>query len=300
MGRSYVMTLVLAAALIPTVVLADPIPEPVIQIITEAANTGNPATLQSVVDLAKKTNPRSVAEIDALVANLKQQADAARTARLASQGFFEGWAGEGEVGASLTTGTSKDKTLALGIHLTKDGLDWRHKIIGLANYQHSNGNTTAENYLASYEANYKITPRLFALGLLQWEQNRFAGFSRRYTESLGLGYTILDTTQFNWQISGGPALRQTKLITGESESDTSARAGTAFLWNISRTTVFSEELGAYLGGSDNTYFSTTALTTKIMGDVSARASFNISSESNPPPGIDSTNTITRFTLVYSF
>lgn len=300
MARWHMIALALSAASISSAVLADPVPEPVTQIITEAAKTGNAATLQSVVDLAKKTNPRSLAEIDALVANLKQEADAARTAKLASQGFFEGWSGDGEVGASLTTGTSKDKTLALGIHLTKDGLNWRHKLIGLANYQRSNGNTTAENFLASYEANYKITPRLFALGLLQWEQNRFAGFDRRYTESLGLGYTILDTTQFNWQISGGPALRQTKLITGESESDTSARAATSFLWNIDATTVFTEELGTYLGGNDNTYFSTTALTAKIIGDISARASFNVTSESNPPPGIDSTTTITRFTLVYSF
>jgi hypothetical protein len=29
-------------------------------------------------------------------------------------------------------------------------------------------------------------------------------------------------------------------------------------------------------------------------------SFNVTSESDPPPGIDNTNTITRLTLVYGF
>jgi putative salt-induced outer membrane protein len=286
--------------LIPELASADPIPEPIIQIIREAAKTGNAATLQTTVNLAKTTNPRSVAEIDALVANLQQESEAVRTARLSTQGFFEGWKGEGEVGASLTTGTSKNKTVAVGVNLTKDGLNWRHKLVGVANYVSSNDTTTADRYLASYQADYKFTPRLFAYGLLQWEQDRFAGFNRRFTESLGLGYTIIDTPMFNWQISGGPALRQTKLITHETQSDTTAHAGTTFLWNISPTTVFTEDLGTYVGGSDNTYFSTTALTTKIMGDISARASFNVISESDPPPGIESTNTITRLTLVYSF
>jgi len=285
---------------VPSFAFADPVPEPIVRIITEAANTGNAATLQSTVDLAKSTNPRSIVEIDTLVANLRTQADAARTARLSTQGFFEGWSGEGEVGASLTTGTSKNKTLALGINLKKEGLDWRHKIIGIANYQRSDNITTADRYLASYEGNYKFTPRLYAFGLLQWEQDRFAGYNSRYTEALGLGYTLVDTPEFNWVVSGGPALRQTKLITHTSQSDTSARANTVFLWNIGPTTVFSEDLGMYVGGKDNTYFSTTALTTKIMGNISARASFNVISESNPPPGIDNTSTITRFTLVYSF
>jgi putative salt-induced outer membrane protein len=291
---------VLCSSFISAAAWAAPIPDPIVRIITEAARTGNPVTLQSTIDLAKATNPNSVAEIDALAGRLRGDAEEARIAKLRSQTFFEGWTGEGEVGASLTTGTSKNKTVALGVHLTKEDLEWRHKIVAVANYQRSDDVTTAERYLASYEGNYRFTPRFYALGLLQWEQDRFAGFTARYSESIGAGYTIVDTPMFNWQISSGPALRQTKLVTHEGQSDTSLRADTLFLWNISPSTVFNEEIGAYVGGKDSTYFSTTALTTKIMGDLSARTSFNVTSESNPPPGIDNTNTITRVTLVYSF
>jgi putative salt-induced outer membrane protein len=252
------------------------------------------------VDIAKATNPASVAEIDALAARLRKEAEATRIAKLSSETFFEGWTGEGEAGASLTTGTSDNKTLALGVHLNKEDLEWRHKIAAVANYQSSDDVTTSESYLASYEGNYRFAPRLYAFGLLQWEQDRFAGFNARYSESFGAGYTIVDTPAFNWQISTGPALRQTRRVTHEAESDASIRADTLLLWNLSPSTAFNEELGTYAGGSDSTYFSTTSLTTKIMGNLSARTSFNITSESNPPQGIDNTNTITRLTLVYSF
>ena len=300
MMRWKLMLVAAWAILIPMVASADPIPDPIVQIIREAAKTGNPATLQMTANLAKTTNPRSIAEIDALVAGLKQDAETARVAKLTSQGFFEGWSGEGEVGASVTTGTTKNKTLALGVNLKKDGLNWRHKLVGIVNYARNDDTTTADRYLASYQGDYKFSSRLFVYGLVQWEQDRFAGFDRRYTESAGAGYTILDTPEFNWQISGGPALRQTRSITRQLESDTTVHAGTTFLWNISPATIFTEDLGAYIAGNDDTYFSTTALTTKIMDHLSARGSFNITSEGNPPSGIDSTNTITRLTLVYSF
>jgi putative salt-induced outer membrane protein len=279
---------------------AEPVPEPIVRIITEAARTGNAATLQSTADLAKKTYPTSTAEIDMLVAGLKADAEATRIARAREQGFFEGWSGEGEVGASLTTGTARNTTVAIGAKLAKDGVDWRHKLTALEDYQRSNGNTTADRSLASYEADYKFSSRLFILGLLQWEQDRFAGFNRRFTESLGAGYGLIDTPEFKWQISGGPAWRQARLVSHNTESDLSARLATEFLWTISPTIAFSEDGGVYIGGSDNTYFSTTAVTSKLLGDISARLSFNVTSESNPPPGIEKTNTISRFTVVYSF
>jgi putative salt-induced outer membrane protein len=279
---------------------AEPVPDPLVRIITEAAKTGDPGTLATTADLAKKASPASAAEIDALVANLNGQAEAARVAKLESQGFFEGWSGEGEVGASLTTGTSKNTNVALGIGLVKDGITWRHKIAAAANYQRSDGVTTADRTLASYEANYKFSPRFYALGTLMWERDKFAGFNARYTESLGLGYNILIGPTLFWDVSGGPALRQTRFVSGRNSDDLAGRLATHFAWNLAAATVLTEDAGVYLGGTSNTYFSTTALTSRIVEDISGRVSFGVVSESNPPPGVQKTNTISRFTLVYSF
>jgi putative salt-induced outer membrane protein len=231
---------------------------------------------------------------------LAAEAEAARVARLQEQGFFEGWTGEGEIGATLTSGTSEITTVAAGVSLTKETLDWRHTLTGVANYQRSDGVTTANRFLAGYEVNYKFSPRFWVLGLLQWEQDEFAGFDQRFTESVGLGYRIVDTPMFVWDVSGGPAFRQTSFTDGTDESDVAGRAATHILWNIADGTVLTEDAGVYLGGRSNTYFSTTALTSQIIEDVSARISFGVVMESNPPPGIAETNTITRFTLVYSF
>ncbi len=279
---------------------AEAPPEPIVRLITEAAKTGDAAKLDQAAAASKTAYPQSAAEIDTLVASLRAQAEMARIARLQQAGFFEGWSGEGEIGASETTGTSHNTTVAAGIKLNKDGIDWQHHIIGLIDYQRSNGVTTANRDLASYEADYHFSPQLFATGLVQWEQDKFAGFNRRFTETFGAGYQIINTPAFTWQISGGPAWRQTSLITGRSESDLSAHGATQFAWHLTAATVFTEDAGLYVGGRDDTYYSTTALTTNILGNLSARLSFNINVESNPPPGIQNTSTISRVTLVYSF
>jgi putative salt-induced outer membrane protein len=271
-----------------------------VRLITEAAKTGNPANLDQAAALAKNAYPGSAAEIDALVANLRAEADAARIARLQQLGFFQGWTGEGEIGASETTGTARNTTVAVGLKLNRLGIDWQHHITGLVDYQRSNGRTTDNRELASYEADYNFSPRLFANGMVQWEQDRFAGFNHRFTETAGIGYSIINTPAVTWQVSGGPALRQTEFITGETANDVSGHAATQFVWHITAATSFTEDAGLYIGGRDNNYFSTTALTTNIFGNLSARVSFNINVESNPPPGIDNTSTISRLTLVYSF
>lgn len=279
---------------------AEPPPEPIVRLITDAANSGDPAKLDQAAALAKASYPGSAAEIDALVADLRAQAAAARIARLRELGFFEGWSGEGEAGASQTTGTARNTTVALGLKLNKLGIDWEHHLIGLVDYQRSDGRTTDNRELASYEADYNFAPVLKATGLVQWEQDPFAGFNRRITGTAGVAYTIISTPDFIWLASGGPAWRQTRFTDGRSESDLSGHGATNFTWHITAGTVFTEDAGFYVGGRDNTYYSTTALTASVFGNLSARVSFNINIESNPPPGIDNTSTISRVTLVYSF
>ena len=294
-----------AAAFVLTVCLctsvhAEPPPEPIVRLITDAANTGDPAKLDQAAALAKASYPGSAPEIDALVANLRAQAAAARLARLQAEGFFEGWSGEGEAGASQTTGTARNTSIALGLKFNRIGIDWEHHLIGLVDYQRSNGRTTDNRELASYEADYNFAPSLKAIGLVQWEQDPFAGFNRRLTETAGVAYTIIGTPDVTWLASGGPAFRQVRFIDGRNESDLAGHGATDFTWHITPGTVFTEDAGFYIGGRDNTYYSTTAVTANVFGNLSARVSFNINIESNPPPGIDNTSTISRVTLVYSF
>lgn len=289
---------VLVASLPPTIAAATPPPKAVTDMIAAAA--GDPATLKAVVATAKKTNPDSIAEIDAQVADLAAAAETARVERLQHQGFLEGWTGQGQVGAFLTTGNVDDRGVALGLGFAKETLRWRHAIDMTADYQETDDVVTKERYFAGYSGDYKFSERFYAAGVLSAEKDKFAGFKSRFTESLGLGYRIINRPDLKLSVEGGPALRQTDYYDTGSDSSVAGRIAGDLAWTIREGTVFTQTASAYLASDNSTLAATSAITTKLQGDLSARASFDVRHETDPPVGRDKTDTTTRVTLVYSF
>lgn len=278
--------------------VAEPMPPAVAAMIEAAA--GDAAALRTVAEVAKKAYPASAAAVDARVAAITEGAKAARLAALRQQGMFEGWSGSGELGFSTSSGNSSTRSLAAALTLNKESEHWRHSLRASFDTQRNNGVTSAERFGVGYEGNYNISPRLYALLTLQFERNRFAGFDHRFTESLGVGYRLIDTATLDLDVEGGPALRQTRLVTGFNERRTAGRAAARLRWAIADGLLFTEAATALFETTTNTFTSETALTAKLTDSLSARASFSLINESEPLPGRRATDTITRLTLVYGF
>ena len=285
---------------------ADAPPPAVTAMIDAAAATGDAATLKSVVDMAKKTNPNSVAEIDAEVARLATAAEKARVEKLSHESFFQGIKGQGQIGFSDTTGNTDSLNLAVGLNLSKETLHWKNTIDLAADYQRANGVTSDERFLASYEADYKFNARLYAVGIAGWDRDTFSGYNNRYGGSLGIGYYVINQpNKITLTLEAGPAIRYTQYLSvlgapAYNTTDGGARASGLFSWNLTPTTVFTEKVTGFVGGGDDTVGSNTAITTKLVGALSARVAFLVQYNSNPPLGLQTTDTTTTLTLVYGF
>ena len=292
------MTLFAAGLMAATAAQAAPVPDAVAAMLDAAA--GDAAQLKVVADIAKKTNPQSVAEIDAKVAGFTAAQAKAREEKLASQGFFEGWSGSGEAGGFISSGNTSTKGIAVGANLVKETRSWKHSLRGFVDFQRQDGVTTRERYFAGYEGNYNITPNFYALATLAYEKDRFSGFDRRFSESLGLGYKLVNTDSIKLAIEGGPALRQTRYTSGFDDSAFAARGAGSLNWTISPSLTFTENATIFYDSFNTSVQSITALTAKLGGALSARASFQYNNESNPPAGRKNSDTTSRVTLVYSY
>ena len=289
--------LTIGVLLLASQAAAAPVPPETERLIRAAT----PAQIDVVAAVAKTANPNSAAEIDALVTSIKAGAAEARRQRLATLSVFQGWSGEGQLGGSVTSGNTEDTAVNVGIALNREGLMWNHHINAIADFQTTDGETTREAFRVGYQLDYRISDLWFAYGLLQWERDKFALLDRRFTESIGVGYTVLNMAPLSLVVDGGVAFRQTKYITPDTEeNDVAGRVTAKFAWDIRPGIRFTEEAGGLFGGTTSTLFSRTALTVSLTGALSARASFDVNYESEPPPGVETTDTITRFALVYSF
>ena len=277
---------------------ATPLPPGVAAMIDAAAN--DPATLKTVVTVAKKANPGSTAEIDAQVAALGEKSAAAKAERLATQSIYQGWTGKGQVGLYSHSGNTNDGGIAVGLNLDKDGLRWRHIVSFLADYQQENGKPTKEKYSAGYEADYKFTKRFYGYGVLYGEQDIFASIQSRFSESLGVGYRVIDRKTMTLGLEAGPAIRQTAYIGAPSLDTVDIRLAGNFSWTFWDNTTFTQTAWTYLEHRNPTLNASTALTTKLQKGISARASFDVTHEGDPAPGRERTDTTSRLTLVFNF
>lgn len=297
----------IAAFSFPATAQAE-LPPPVRAMIDAAIATGDPDKVTVVTDLALETNPGDAAEIAAMQeafdnrqASLAKSRKAEKEEQLRSAGFFENWSGEGELGAFRATGNSSNLGVSTGIKLKREGIDWTHKLRVLADYQRSEGVTTREQVMAAYEPNYRLSRRLFAYGLTQYERDRFQGFSARYSLSGGLGYKAIDTETMQLALKAGPAWRKTILTEGGgSTSRISALAAMDFDWAFAEGLKFSQSASVFVQSGNKTVTSLSALEAQVNSRLKARLSYQVEHDTNPPAGAVQTDTLSRMTLVYGF
>ena len=308
------LALPLAACAAP---VSAELPEPVRAMIEAAIATGDPAKVKTVVDIARQTNPDGAAEIDELngaflakraeiaAAEKARKEEAIRTASL-----LENWGGRGQIGAFQSSGNSDNVGVTLSLAMERTGIDWQHRFRANLDYQRSNGRTSREQYLAAYEPRYQIDESLFAYGLAQYERDRFQGFSSRYSLSGGLGYKVIDSGGAQLSLKAGPAWRRVDFLDGTNESSLGGLAGLDFDWQLARSLKFTQDadLVADTGGqatvlvdaNNTSVLLTSGLEAKVSDSLTTRLSYQVDYDSNPPTGAVSTDTLTRFTLVYGF
>lgn len=277
----------------------ETMPAGVEAMIRKAAESDDKAKIDSVADVAKATYPQYEAQISELASSLKTEIDREHVAELKNQTLLEGWKGSIEAGFNKTTGNTDETGTLFQLDTAREGLTTRQRINALHDRQKTDGDLTRSRSLANYQLNLKLGESLSVYGLLGWEKDRFAGYTRRFTESFGVGYQLLKTDDMSLSVDAGPAFRQVRHLDGSSESEVAGRGSLAFRWDILPTLTFSQDAAAIIDGS-KTFTSTTAFTTKLLGALSGRLSYYVIHEGDPIDNRKKTDTTMRLSLVYSY
>ncbi|WP_321576527.1 MULTISPECIES: DUF481 domain-containing protein [unclassified Sphingomonas] len=276
------------------------IPPPIRAMLDAAIASGNEGEVSTIVKYARAADPASGDAVLRIAEEWRAVRAKDREARIVRAGWTDLWTGRAEVGGFITTGNSSTAGVTGILDLTREGLDWRHKLRGQADFQRSLGITTREHYLAAYEPNWKIDSRQYVYGALQYESDRFFGYSDRYSASAGAGYSAVQTRALTLNLELGPAFRHTQFTDSTVESSIAARGSVDLDLKLSPGLSVSQDASAYLQRFNSTVSSTTALAAKLVGPLSAQVSYTVQYESEPPIGRVSTDTTSRASLVYTF
>lgn len=276
------------------------IPPEVRSMLDAALAGGNEGEVNTIVKYAVRAAPDYTQEIRALSTKWRNDREAQRVAHIRGAGPLDLWDGRGEVGGFLSTGNTENTGVSARIDLTREGLQWRHKIYANADYQESFGLVSRERYAAGYEPNYKFDDRLYAYGAVLYESDRLLGYFDRYSASAGIGYGLIRETGMSLDVTLGPAFRRTNYTDEVLENSVGVRGSMDFDWNIARGLKLTQDASAYVHTVNSTVNATTGVEAKLLGPLSARLSYNLQYESEPALGRTSFDTISRAALVYDF
>jgi len=276
------------------------IPESIRAMLDAAIQSGNDGDVSTIVKYARSADPLSGDAVLAIAQKWRNDRAAAREQVIRQASFLNLWKGRAEVGGFLTTGNSDTAGGSAVLAAEREGLQWRHKFQVQADYQESLNVTTREHYLVAYEPNYKIDDRAYIYGAVQYESDRFLGYTDRLSASSGAGYSLLKRPRMQLDLELGPGFRHTEFTDATVQSSIAGRGSMDFRWQILGGLTLRHVASAYIQRFNSTVSTTTSVNAKLLGPLSAQLSYNVQYESMPPEGRETTDTISRASLVYTF
>lgn len=237
-----------------------------------------------------------------------------------TSGLANGWSGEASLTGSQTTGNTDTTDVGLAFNIQKESEKWRHTARGSADFGRANGLNNKERYTLGYQLDRDITDRLYVYGNADWYSDDFGAFENGYFVGTGLGYKLVQPAPWLWDIEGGVGFRSQQPAPGVASADDLLNLSPEDLLDITDpdrtnevglrgasqiTYDFNENVSFYnnseiLWSSSDTYlWNEFGLTAQLTGNLGARASIRVDHHTDVLPGVENTDTITRFGLVYA-
>lgn len=222
------------------------------------------------------------------------------TLRAAEAEVESPWTGKALLGYLATSGNTENSTLNAGFEVGYSSGLWSHFFDVAAITASESGVSTAQAYDLGWKSERELSERDFLFGRLQWRKNKFSAYNTQFSQTLGYGRHLIDNDKHKLDGELGVGFRQSELQVGTKEDETIFTMGAYYTWQFSETAEFRQDLKIE-AGSENVYSeSLTALSAKLLGDLSLVASFTIRNNSDVPPLTEKTDTYTALSLEYVF
>ena len=207
--------------------------------------------------------------------------------------------GEGELGFTSTSGNTDSETLNAKIGLGKEHGNWKHSAKLELLQSSDRGVESANSAVFTEKSEYRFAEKTFVFGRIRHEEDEFSGFDHQSLISFGVGHVFF-ANGHNFEASAGVGYKQLEDDLGAESEETVFDGELKYLYKISETSTFNQNVFVE-GGETNTYTkSETFLKLVVVGNLGAKFGYEVKHNSDVPLGTDKTDTVTTVTLVYSF
>ena len=225
-----------------------------------------------------------------------------------------GWSGEGAFSAGYTSGNTETADVGIGLDLSKVAGIWTYNGNLVVDYGEQDGLESRNRVFVAGQVDRAFGDRAYMFGRASYEVDQFTGFDSRTFIGAGFGYSIYDLDDVKWSISGGPGVKIDEvkriittdemgaalIIPAETETSFGAVARSEYAYNFNENVSLTNDSGVTYGQESTQIENILALTAALNSSLSARVSFEVRHDTNPPIGFEDTDTATKLSVVYKF
>lgn len=213
------------------------------------------------------------------------------------------WTGEGAFNAGFTTGNTETRDAGVALRAKHTGDNWTQLGEFTADYGDTNEVESRNRLSAAGQVDRIFSNEWSGYTRLTWERDEFSGFENRYFLGVGAAFKALDTPDTKWTLEGGPGykideVRATDTTLAATEESVGGRAASRFSHSFNERVQISDTTEVVASQTSTQVLNSLALTANLMGNLSARVSFDVRHDTDPLPGFEPTDTATKFSLVY--
>jgi len=217
-----------------------------------------------------------------------------------------------EAGVVVSRGNSESDSANARIDIVAERDVWRNNFGVAGLYGRSAEVTTATRWAARWQTDRKFWRDAYWFTGLGYDDDRFSGFDYQATLTSGIGREFVNNerTKFKAQIGAGYRRLRTEILTldddglvidreqGESDSDLVTNAAMEYEHSLTDNTKVLAKV-TFESGSQNTLSrGDIALQVKMTRMLAISVGFNAINNSNPPPTLKQTDTLSTLNLVY--
>lgn len=218
------------------------------------------------------------------------------------------WEGEAELGVLISSGNTDETKINSRLSLAHEVATWRNKGDFGTGYSEVEDKTTAEQYLAALETNYKFDETQYWFLRGSYEKDLFTGYDFESTLTTGYGNRLWNSGKRSFlDLSIGAGYRYNKLDKRDSdgedvEKETIGRLAAQFDYALSENALFRQKLSTEIGFDENNVISQSesAIQANIVGNLSMKAAYRVKNVSEAPADSKKTDTETSISLLYGF
>lgn len=226
---------------------------------------------------------------------------------------------DAELGIISTSGNTDSQSFIGKFNIKQELKKWRNEYIFESLYKRDTledettgeeeSETTAHKYFVSARGDLKLDDKYQAIFFYgSYEDDRFSGFEYQATLAVGYADRLFETTNSHFDYAVGPGIgftetEDTDELEGESEESFIIRVSMAYQYQFSKNAKFTQTLSSDIAGENNRNTKTkaeSAISANLNSSLALKASFLINHNSEVADDVDSTDTQTALTLVYSF